>query len=185
MRRHPPRPRHAPAPPPARRPPRRLQRTGSTPTREYANTFGVDLEEAKRRLRLQEPIGKLGAALAAGERDTFAGLWVEHRPAYRIVVQFTRDGERTIRPYIAGGPLADLVEVRAARWTLAELEAALAETGRLVRTVAVPATVRLNLQENRVEVHVIDRARFDTALRDAGGQLPAGVVVLTVATPAR
>lgn len=148
--------------------------------RQYAADNGVSVPEARRRLELQGPIGELGAALERGERETFAGLWVEHRPTYRVVATFTRDGERTIRPYIAGGPLADIVEVRTARFTLAELEAAHAATLRLVPPLGVPVSVRLDLPGNRVEIAADERARLDAALRDAGVRLPVSVVNVTV-----
>ena len=45
--------------------------------------FGVDVEEAICRLSLQDEIGELGAELAANERDTFAGLRIQHQPDFR------------------------------------------------------------------------------------------------------
>ena len=47
----------------------------------YAADVGVDLEEALNRLGLQDAIGNLNARLQSEQRDTFAGLWVEHQPA--------------------------------------------------------------------------------------------------------
>lgn len=151
----------------------------------YAAAHGVDLPEAKRRLQRQDAIGKLGAALATGERATFAGLQVQHQPHYRIIVWFTRDGERTIQPYIAGGPLADLVEARMARWTLADLEAARAEALRLVQPLGVPVDTRLDVPGNRVALYVVDRARLDAAIHRSAIRLPDSVVVLTVDRLAR
>lgn len=49
---------------------------------KYADAFGVDFQEAMRRLQLQDSIGKLGAALEAGERPTFAGLRILHRAGF-------------------------------------------------------------------------------------------------------
>jgi hypothetical protein len=78
------------------------------------------------RLALQDEIGELGAALEANEADTFAGLWIEHEPEYRVVVAFVGDaGEEVIRPYLQTYPaLADIIELRTAQYTLAELLAA-------------------------------------------------------------
>ena len=76
----------------------------------YATEYGLDLEEAVRRLALQEPIGALNAELAEKEQATFAGLWVEHEPEYRLFVRFTQRGERTLQPYIEGGPLEEMVD---------------------------------------------------------------------------
>lgn len=149
----------------------------------YADDQGVSLEEAIRRLKLQEELSSsgLGPALEANEADTFAGLWIQHEPEYRFVVLFTRDGEEKIRPYIEGEPWADIVEVRnGADATLTELEAAQAEAGRIVRELDTRADSGINVQENRVELYVTDRTRLDAALREAGLRLPDHVAVIEV-----
>jgi len=66
----------------------------------YAKHQGVTVDEAIRRFELQDAAGALDAALSKEEAETFAGLWIEHAPKFRIVVQFTRDAEETIRPYL-------------------------------------------------------------------------------------
>jgi len=146
----------------------------------YAADQGIDLDEAVRRLKLQGALGGLGAELATKERDTFAGLWIQHSPEFRIVVQFTRDGEETIRQYIENVPFADIVEVRTASVTLAELEAAQAAALVAVGDLGIPVESGLNVFENRVELYVTDRARFYAALREANIQLPDHAVVITV-----
>ncbi len=151
----------------------------------YAAHYGVDLQEAIRRLQLQRPIGELGAALETGERGTYAGLWIQHKPDFRVIARFTRDGEQTIRPYIADGPLVGLVEVRPARLTLAHLEAAQDVALRRTRPLGVPVNAGLNLFENRAEIYVVERARLEAALQGANIQLPDGVVVTTVPELAR
>ena len=65
-----------------------------------AKDYGVTLEEAVRRLRLQNALPRLEPELRKKEADTFAGLWIQHEPDLRLVVLFTRDGEKTIQPYI-------------------------------------------------------------------------------------
>jgi hypothetical protein len=69
-----------------------------------AEDMGIPVDEALRRMQYQDDIGNLQVALTANEPETFAGLWIEHQPEYRIVVQFTRDGEQTIRPYSKDKP---------------------------------------------------------------------------------
>lgn len=149
----------------------------------YADDQGVSLEEAIRRLELQEELSLsgLGPALEANEGDTFAGLWIQHEPEYRFVVLFTRDGEETIRPYIEGEPWASIVEVRnGAGATLKEIEAAQAQAGRLVRELDIRADSGINVQENQVELYVTDKARLDAALREADLRLPDHVAVIEV-----
>lgn len=84
----------------------------------YARAYCVSVEEAERRMAIQlrdavgpkqEPgappapradgPGQLGALLREREAATFAGLWIEHRPTYRVVVAFTRDAAATLARY--------------------------------------------------------------------------------------
>jgi hypothetical protein len=60
----------------------------------YAADQNIDLTEAFRRLRLQPTVGALSAELDIKERDSFAGLWIQHSPQFRIVVQLTSGGEK-------------------------------------------------------------------------------------------
>ncbi|NOK63379.1 MAG: hypothetical protein GFH27_549347n66 [Chloroflexi bacterium AL-W] len=92
-------------------------------TEQYAKDMNVSLGEAAYRLDLQTGIGKLNAELETNEADTFAGLWIEHEPEYHIVVQFTKNGEQTIRPYIENTALAEVVKVQTADITYQDLEA--------------------------------------------------------------
>jgi hypothetical protein len=146
----------------------------------YAAAMGVSLDEAIRRLQLQDEIGSLNAALAVNEADTFAGLWIQHQPTYRVVVQFTRDGEAVIQPYIEHGPLAGIVEVRIAHATLNELEAARAQAAQIAHGLSIRASSGINVFKNRAELYVLDPTEFHVALREAGLQLPANVKVIKV-----
>jgi hypothetical protein len=138
------------------------------------------VEEAAQRLQFQDGIGDLNAALQANEADTFGGLWIEHEPDYRVVALFTRNGRRTIRPYLAGKSYAPLVEVRQARYTMADLEAMYALATRELAKLDFGVNVSLDVQDNRVEVPVSDRQWFESELRRAGAQLPEGVELTVV-----
>jgi len=84
----------------------------------YARAYCVPIEEAERRMAIQnreaigprtEPgppprpprdsIGAINAVLQEKEADTFAGLWIQHRPDYRVVVAFTRNTAATLAKY--------------------------------------------------------------------------------------
>ncbi|WP_293882032.1 S1 family peptidase [Sphingomonas sp.] len=56
---------------------------------EYASQFGVSHEEAMHRLAAQEASVPVTDALAERYRDRLAGIAIEHRPSYRIVVNLT------------------------------------------------------------------------------------------------
>jgi len=146
---------------------------------EMAGVWGVSVEEAYERLRAEDPIGTLQAELAEREAETFAGLWIENEPSYRVVVAFTRDGEKTLEPYLKNRTIPGL-EVRRARVSLAKLEMIQAQAMRELDKLDFEVHVFLFVQDNRVEVHVSDRAWFESELRRVGAQLPEGVELVVV-----
>jgi hypothetical protein len=147
---------------------------------QYAATMGVALDEAISRLKSQNAIGDLNAKLVANEEDTFAGLAVEHKPAYRVVARFIRNGEAIIRPYVINGSLATIVEVREAKATLKELKAARIGAAQIAERVSIRAYSAINIPENRAELYVLDLTQLDDALQKAHVQLPANVKVIKV-----
>lgn len=56
---------------------------------EYAKLFAVPLREAIARLAVQDASVPVTDAIAEQYRDRLAGIAIEHRPAYRIVVNLT------------------------------------------------------------------------------------------------
>ncbi|MDG5752355.1 hypothetical protein P8R33_14665 [Qipengyuania sp. XHP0211] len=109
----------------------------------YARAYCVSVEEAERRMEIQnrgaigprtEPgppppppapddsIGLLAQTLHEKEGDTFAGLWIQHRPTYGVMVAFTRDAASTLAKYTSDPlyvpvdrPGPSLTELRAAQ----------------------------------------------------------------------
>ncbi len=147
---------------------------------EYARVYGVDQQEALQRLERQRLIGQLGADLEANESGTYAGLWIQHRPDYRVIALFTRDGAQTLQRHVAGRPLSGVVEAREAKLTLLQLQAAQNTVIRALRSLGIAADSRINVPENRTEILVTDRVRIDAALGLGELQLPDGVVIVTV-----
>ncbi len=148
-----------------------------------AGESGISVDEAINRLELQDLIGTLGAELERQEAETFAGLWIQHEPEYRIVVAFTRNGEETIQPYIENTPLAGLVKVRTAEVTCGELEAIQQEAHRLLDELGLAVASGIDIEENQVELYVTDRSLFDATLQEANLQLSEQVQVITVYEP--
>ena len=146
----------------------------------FAEDLGVSLEEASRRLNLQDEIGELGAALEANEAETFAGLWIQHEPEYRVVVAFVgEDGEETMRPYLQTYPqLSDVIEIRTVQYTLTELLAAQQEAFDIVGQLE-PISIAggVDVMENRVYLTVGNPELFLQAVAEAGSQLPPMVFV--------
>lgn len=146
----------------------------------YAADQGIPVEEAARRLSLQPLIGDLQVQLTENEKGAFGGLWIQHEPSYRVVVQVTRDARRIFRQYVQGGSLEDIVEMRTVKATLSELQQAQAVTMATLAEVGSGANTGLNVRENCVEVYVADEVAFEEKLEAAGASLPDTVCVVPV-----
>lgn len=146
----------------------------------YASEYGVSIDEAEYRLRLQDAIGELNAELSEKESHTFAGLLLQHTPEFRLVVQFTYDGEKIIQPYVEGKPFANIVDVRTVNTTFAELQATQNAAWLAVRDLGIPLDRDINILENRVELYVTDLSDFSDALQQANIQVPENIEVIKV-----
>ena len=149
----------------------------------YASNNNVSTEEALRRFQVQDIAGKLDGELSKNETGTFAGLWVEHTPEFKVVVQFTRDSEEIIRPYLKQYlELADIVEVRPANVSLANLQRDQADASSSVGTSGIRVPSEIDVHENSVKLYLAkaDKSRFDDALQRKEIRLPDTVRVITV-----
>ena len=154
--------------------------------RDYAEAYGVSLDEAIGILAGQEAIGDLGYALQSSEIATFGGLWIQHEPDYRIVVAFTRDGEETIRSYLEGTSVTGIVEVRQVEKSLVELGRAREEAEAMVRELGFNFGSGLDIRNNMVQLHLTgaEIEELEVELKKAGLTLPDNVE-LVAAAPAR
>ena len=118
----------------------------------YASDQKIDIDTAIHRLALQNLAGNLDAELSKNEENTYAGLWIQLSPEFQIIIQFTRGGRETIRPYVENGPLADIVEIREVRYTLKELKSAQVAAKSRIRGLGVHTNSGTNVFENRFEV---------------------------------
>lgn len=160
-----------------------------TDARSYARDTGVDLDEAVRRLSLQRTFGKLGATVKENEPETYAGHWIQHEPEYGVVFAFTRDGEDTIRHYVHGTILADMVEVRQVEATLMELKAARKEAVAILKKFGLGADSSIDYKRNAAVLYMLqeDKDVLDDALQETGLEMPDRVeieVVSGLAEPA-
>lgn len=153
----------------------------------YAEAYGVTVEEGRRRLELQNNggIGELETELNNNEKETFAGLWLEHTPEFKVVVTFTRDGGKTIKKYVTeDSPLAEIIEVRNLEVTLDELQAAQMEAARLLERLGLSFGSYIDVKKNVVILMVTDNKLFTRTLQEAGEELPENVVVDVIYEPA-
>lgn len=70
---------------------------------EYARQFGVALPEAIARLTAQDASTPITDAIAERYRDRLAGIAIEHRPSYRIIVSLTGTTPVAAQSVVAGG----------------------------------------------------------------------------------
>ena len=147
----------------------------------YAKETGVSLDEAVRRLRLQTEVGRLDEMLATQEAESFAGLWIEHEPKFRVVVRFQDPAaEGRLRARVAGTPLEGLVETRQAAVSLAQLEKRRDAAVQRARRLGFAVDSDINVQDNRVEIQS-DRAQsLRAAIAAERANLPERVEILTV-----
>lgn len=143
---------------------------------DYSKTFGVSVDEAKRRLQLQRVVSRLEGEVAEAEAETFAGMWIEHTPRFRVVARFTSpDAEQRLLARAAAGPLAGLVETRSARFSMAELDRKQKDAHDRAGRASVPVESRIDVANNRVEVITVDDKKLNAAAR-----MPEGVAVQRV-----
>jgi hypothetical protein len=147
----------------------------------FAEHEGLSLEEAVRRLEFQETIGAIQPELEADLPDSYAGLWVEHQPQYRIVIALTEGNESTIQPYVDDKAWADHVEVRPADYSLAVLRNAQQEASRVAGQLNLALTTAVDVKQNRVELLVGNPDLFQADLAAVGLDLPPAVIILPIA----
>jgi hypothetical protein len=121
----------------------------------YTADFGVSVQEALRRMEIQEQVGELNGRLESLERATFAGLYLEHEPEFRVVARFTRDASATLGRYLAGTGLAAVVRPEPARHSLQQLQTRLEAANRATRGAGIRADGSLNVRENQAEIYVL------------------------------
>jgi hypothetical protein len=111
----------APSPVPVQTPAQILAQDGA----EYARRYAVPLAEALQRLQAQEQSVAATDRLQAAYADRLAGITIEHRPDYRIVVLLTGDAPVADQILSAGGLQVPIVFRTGAKATRAEIVAAI------------------------------------------------------------
>ncbi|MGE5140283.1 MAG: hypothetical protein ACM3JD_12530 [Rudaea sp.] len=148
-----------------------------------AGQLGIPPDQAADIAGNQNAIGELNARLEQQEAETFAGLWIEYKPQYRVVVAFTKNGESTMSRYVKNTSLESLIDVRKAKRSLADLRHEQEQLISLLHELALSFSSAIIVQENLVELNVTDRALLDAELVKAGRALPPDVRLVVIYEP--
>ncbi len=105
--------------------------------RAYAARHEVTIDDAEHQMDLTNLAGLLEPLLHAKEPDRFAGLWLERKPEFKVVIAMTDGSVDPVQMIIQNAnedapldPLLDVVEVRRAGvsyWTLRQAQQKLRE----------------------------------------------------------
>src|SRR3972149_5880166 len=142
----------------------------------YASHYGVTVDEALSHFKIEEIAGNLDAELDSKEQATYAGLWIQHVPEFRVIVQFTRDGDATMARYVKEG-LEGLIEIRHVAASHADLQRDHRDAIESLRNLGIPFDSGVDIIGNTVEITVTQdvRSQVDDAVRRSALTLPANV----------
>lgn len=143
----------------------------------YARLVDVPPPQAERQWRMAAASVAITDALKASWRERLAGIAVEHRPAFRIVVLLTGDAPVDDQLVLAGGETVPVVYRVGATATLTRLQAALAEHQAAIRA-ALPHPPGMGIDQRtgelvivvaRADVEAIGTAELATRLAGIAG----------------
>ncbi|MCB8946272.1 MAG: hypothetical protein H6658_21205 [Ardenticatenaceae bacterium] len=148
-----------------------------------AEQTGIPLAELEAQMAYEDAITELQARLQANEAATYAGLWLEHEPVYRVVVAFTENGQETVAKYVAEGEaLTAVLDIRPATYTQAQLMADQQSLNQVLETADFDFFTSVDVPHNRVELGVPTEEIWEAYVGTHDVQLPPSVV-LTFAFP--
>jgi hypothetical protein len=134
----------------------------------YARTFGTTPEEAARRQHLRREIVGVRHAIERGEPDSFAGLMIEHRPDYRVVVKFTSNPQATLRRYTDN----PLFVAQTASLPMRDLLAAQTPVYELLKSHGIRSASAPDFERNDLKVAVQDLPRAERLRASGALKLP-------------
>ena len=118
---------------------------------EYlTRTYGVSVQEAQRRLELQNAMGPLRDTLARDNGGVYAGSWIDQKHGGELVIAATEAG--ALAPALSRVPQLGHVRFVKAKHSLDDLVATAARAGAELKLPSGQEPV-INEQKNRVELH--------------------------------
>ncbi len=102
----------------------------------YAETFGIDPQQAELQLRQQELAAEFHRRLTEATGDWYAGVVFEHVPSFRVVVLRPTRAPRDLFENVAGAYESDLeIVYRDVEYTMEDLRTRLDEAARVAAAV--------------------------------------------------
>jgi streptogrisin C len=124
---------------------------------QYASQIGVSLDEAKRRLRAGRDTVPTTDRLRETYGSRLAGIFIEHKPEYRIVVLLTGDTPVAEQSVSAGGMTVPIIFRTGAKSTHTQLVGALEQHSKAIRTL-LPNTQGIGIDPRTGELVVVVNA---------------------------
>lgn len=118
-----------------------------------------------RRLRLQDTIDDMDANIRESHDDLFAGIYIQHSPEYKVVVQFARTIPLNISQLIPKVLRSD-VTLQKVRFSLNELEKVRSVSVELLKEKGIHVVSDIDTQNNKVLLSVDSSSvgkEFDSA----------------------
>ena len=113
----------------------------------YADHYHVGLDEAVRRLRLQDTIDDMDANIRKDYDNIFAGIYIQHEPEYKVVVQFARTIPQNVHRLIPDELQNDVI-LQKVRFSLNELEKARSSSVALLGKKGIHAISDIDTPNN-------------------------------------
>jgi len=119
----------------------------------YAVDFKVSIDEAMRRLQYGAEVRKLQRYLIEKHPDEYAGLWVQHLPAYRILIRTTDVDRIRYDRRVATSPVREVLTVVDASVSLSQLTATQKDLQAILLNFGISFDAGINVIANRVEIY--------------------------------
>lgn len=119
---------------------------------KIAEMYGISVAEAQRRSDLTPYIQDMQRRIMEGSRETFAGLYIEQEPEFRVVVMFVGDARAQLSNYTLD-PL--FVPINAPR-TLDHLKSVRLEISDQLKKANIEFMMGLNLKKSEIDLYVED-----------------------------
>ncbi len=146
----------------------------------YAEKFSITEDEALMRLYIQDKLGLIEENIAQAKPKSFAGLWIEHEPEYRIIVQTTSEETSTLPSYFDSLGQNIPIKIVTVDTPLYKLESSLDKISQDLYNAEIQADINIDIFNNRPEIMVADVDAFENLLKEHNIILPANTHIREV-----